>query len=134
MLQPRHRPLLALAAASGLLGACGGSPLLQETIAGAPLSLWLAGASVTSLAVLERGVVDAAYSAVTGKDCSLVHIERRGEYCRTEPAAMPVAFCTRSLADVDCWTVAQPYGPQQPVAATPPQTGRVARRWSLSPF
>lgn len=128
------RRLPALAFAGALMAGCSSPPLLQERVIGAPVSLWTAGASVASFAVLQRGVFDVAYSLVTGKDCSVVNIERRGEYCRTDPVAAPVAFCTRSLGDVDCWTVAEPYGPQRQVADQPPAPERVPRRWSLSPF
>lgn len=120
--------------AGGLLAGCSGSTPLQEPIAGAPASLWLSGASVASFAVLQRGLVDVAYSMVTGQDCSVINIERRGEYCRTEAVATPVPFCTRSLGDVDCWTVAEPYGPQRAVPDTPARAERTPRRWSLAPF
>jgi hypothetical protein len=48
--------------------------------------------------------VDAAYSLVTGKDCSVVRWDQGKSYCRaTErlPDALP--YCTRSLGVVDCW-------------------------------
>ncbi|MCU0985899.1 MAG: hypothetical protein MUC89_13305 [Acetobacteraceae bacterium] len=134
MLKPKASSALGLALAGGLLAGCANEPLLQETVLGAPVSLWTAGASVASFAVLQRGLVDVAYSVVTGKDCSVIHIERRGEYCRTEPVAAPVPFCTRSLGDVDCWAVAEPYGPQRPVSDTPARAERTPRRWSLTPF
>ncbi len=117
-----------------MLAGCSEPAVLQETIAGTPLSLWIAGASATSFVVAQRGLFDVAYSLVTGKDCSLVNIERRGEYCRSEAIAQPVAFCTRSLGDVDCWTVANPYGLQRPVTDIPVRPERRPARWSLSPF
>jgi hypothetical protein len=131
----RSRRLAALALAASLVAGCTDPPLLQETIAGTPLSLWLAGTGVASYAVLQRGVFDAVYSVVTGKDCSVINIERRGEYCRSVAVAQPIAFCTRSLGDVDCWTVANPYGPQRPVTdIPPPPVARTPVRWNLSPF
>jgi hypothetical protein len=131
----RSRRLAALALAASLVAGCTDPPLLQETIAGTPLSLWLAGTGVASYAVLQRGVFDAVYSVVTGKDCSVINIERRGEYCRSVAVAQPIAFCTRSLGDVDCWTVANPYGPQRPVTdIPPPPVARTPGRWNLSPF
>jgi len=126
---PRRRSrLLALMLAAATLGGC------QETFLGTPLSLWAAGASVGSFVVLERGLFDAGYSLVTGKDCSVVNLERGGPYCRTEAVAQPAPFCTRTIGTVDCWTVAEPYGPQRPVADTPVPPERVPARWSLSPF
>lgn len=124
---------LALAALAGGLSACS-PPLANEKIWGTPVPIAMAGASIGSIVVLERGLFDVAYSLVTGKDCSIVHIERRGEYCRTEPVETPTPFCTRSLGDVDCWTVTNPYGSQQPVADRAPRIERQARPWSLSPF
>ncbi len=117
-----------------MLSGCSEPPVLQETIAGTPVSLWIAGASITSFAVAQRGLFDIAYSLVTGKDCSVINIERRGEYCRSEAVAQPVAFCTRSLGDVDCWTVANPYGPQRPTTDMPARPERRPSRWTLSPF
>jgi hypothetical protein len=131
----RSRRLAALALAGSLLAGCTDPPLLQETIAGAPLSLWAAGTGVASYAVLQRGVFDTIYSLVTGKDCSVLNIERRGEYCRSEPVAEPIAFCTRTIGAVDCWTVANPYGPQRAVTDIPsPPAARQPVRWNLSPF
>jgi hypothetical protein len=129
--QKRLSLTLALAA---LAGGCASPPLASETIWGTPVPVALAGASLGSIIVLERGLFDVAYSLITGKDCSIVHIERRGEYCRTEAADQPTPFCTRSLGDVDCWTVTNPYGGQLPVADRPMRAERQARPWSLSPF
>lgn len=133
---PRRLPLaLALAGvAGGLVGACASPPLANETIWGTPVPVAMAGASLGSVIVLERGLFDVAYSLITGKDCSIVHIEKRGEYCRTDPVEQPAPFCTRSLGDVDCWTVTNPYGGQMAVADQPPRIVRQARPWSLSPF
>jgi len=125
---------ISLALAGGLLAGCSSPPLLQEKVLGAPVSLWAAGASVASFVVLQRGLVDVAYSIVTGKDCSVINIERRGEYCRTDPVTAPATFCTRSLGDVDCWLVAEPYGPQRQVSDTPPEPERTPRRLNLTPF
>jgi hypothetical protein len=125
---------IGAALAGGLLAGCSTPPVLREQVMGAPVSLWLAGASVASFVVAERGLFDIAYSVVTGQDCSVIHLERRGEYCRTDPVQAPAPFCTRSLGDVDCWTVAEPYGPQRGVPDTPAAQERAARRWTLLPF
>jgi hypothetical protein len=101
----------------------------RSEIEGTPVSLIAAGTLVTSYAVLQRSPIDAVYSLVTGKDCSSLHLERRGEYCRTREVATAPAFCTRSLATVDCWTETAPYGPQRAVADTPARPEREAVRW-----
>lgn len=109
----------------GLLAA----PGCQSEIAGTPASLVAAGAVAGSYVVLQRNPIDAVYSLVTGQDCSTLHIERRGEYCRTRAVEAPPPFCTRSLAGVDCWTEVQPYGPQRPVADTPERPEVEAAPW-----
>lgn len=111
--------LLALLAAPGC----------QADVAGTPASLVVAGASVGSFVVLQRGLFDSVYSLLSGQDCSALHIERRGEYCRTREVAAPPPFCTRSLATVDCWTEVQPYGPQRPVGDTPARPEVEAAPW-----
>ncbi|WP_439576294.1 hypothetical protein [Elioraea sp.] len=111
--------LLALLAAAGC----------RSEVEGTPVSLIAAGTVVTSYAVLQRSPIDAIYSLVVGKDCSSLHLERRGEYCRTRAAVTPPPFCTRSLASVDCWTETQPYGPQRPVADTPVRPEVEAAPW-----
>jgi len=135
MAPTRARTLALLALAGGLAAACADSPVPRESLAGAPFSLWLAGTNVGSYVVFQRSVFDAVYSFVTGKDCSLVNLERRGEYCRSVAVASPEPFCVRTIGEVDCWTVANPYGPQRPVTDTPARpASREALRWSLSPF
>jgi hypothetical protein len=77
-------------------------PLLAACEAAGPLAV-VAGGSV---ALIGRTPVDVVASLVTGRDCSVVRLDRRESYCApTEepPAAQP--YCTRSLGSVDCWTV-----------------------------
>lgn len=111
-------------------------PLLVATVPGCstvdgstPWSLVAAGVSAGSFIVLQRGVVDTAVSLARRQDCSVLHLERRGEYCRTVAAVTEPPFCTRSLGAVDCWTEPAPYGPQRPVADTPLPAEREAARW-----
>ena len=88
----RYVLLLLFASATACLGGC------------VPAQA-LAAAEVASVAVLGRGVVDIGVSAVTGRDCSVVRLDRRQPYCAPRerlPEAPP--FCTRTLAGVQCWT------------------------------
>ena len=63
-----------------------------------------AGIPIASVAGIQRTPADAIYSLVTGRDCSLVRLDRGQGYCRPkEPPPEPQAFCTRSLGRVDCW-------------------------------
>ena len=83
----------------------------------------LAGAEVASIAVLGRGIVDLGVSAVTGKDCSLVRLDKGQTYCappETAPGQGP--FCTRSLGVVDCWDNPAALRRPTPVGDTPPPT------------
>ena len=62
------------------------------------------GTSVGSVAAIQRTPVDALYSWWTGRDCSVVRLDRGETYCRTEePKPDPPAYCTRTLGSVNCW-------------------------------
>jgi len=93
-------------------------------------------ATVGSVAAVGRTPVDAAYSLVTGKDCSLVHLDQGKSYCRrTEPKPDAPPYCTRSLGVVDCWLdpAAVPnLGPSVadgPRSLTPVQETNRTRSW-----
>ena len=63
------------------------------------------GAVAGSVAIFHRTPIDMAYSAWTGKDCSMVNWDRGQPYCkRPEPLPQTPPYCTRSLGVVDCWT------------------------------
>jgi hypothetical protein len=58
-----------------------------------------------SVAVFGRGGVDMAYSALSGRDCSIVRLDRGESYCRPrEIAPPPQPFCTRTLGVAECFT------------------------------
>ena len=62
-------------------------------------------ADTASVVVFGRGIVDLGVSAVSGRDCSVVRLDRGLTYCAprdTGPVRGPV--CTRSLGVVDCWS------------------------------
>jgi hypothetical protein len=92
--------------------------------------------TIGSVATIGRTPLDAAYSMITGKDCSLVRMDQGKTYCRpTEllPATLP--YCTRSLGVVDCWQdpAAVPnLGPDMasgPRSLTPAQEKDRTRTW-----
>lgn len=57
--------------------------------------------------VFHRTLPDLVYSGVTGRDCSMVRLDRGDSYCRlVDPPLPPQPYCTHSLAGIDCW--AQP--------------------------
>ncbi len=64
----------------------------------------LGAAGVISIATIGRDPVDAVYSLVTGKDCSIVRLDRGQSYCRpVDPPPEAPEFCTHSLGSVNCW-------------------------------
>ena len=102
----------------------------------APLgAFWALNAA--AIPVIHRSVPDAAYSAITGRDCSIVRLDQNLTYCRpVEPPPEPPPYCTRSLANVDCWrdpaALPQPLPPQVadgPSTLTPAQEADRTRRW-----
>ena len=77
-----------------------------------------AAATAASVVVFGRGVVDIGVSAISGRDCSIVRLDRGQSYCAPRDQPPPrSAFCTRSLGVVDCWS-----NPE----ALPPGTRNVA--------
>lgn len=96
------------------------------------------GAAVTigSVAAIGRTPVDAAVSLVSGRDCSVVRLDRGESYCRPQEAPPPAQpYCTRSLGSVDCWRsppLAQPLPrgvADGPTVLTPGQEAHRTRRW-----
>lgn len=83
-------PLLA-----GLAG-CGVSDNLAAFIGSA--------ADIGSVATFQRSPPDLVWSLISGRDCSVVRLDRGQSYCKPkEPPPEPQPFCTRSLGSVDCW-------------------------------
>jgi hypothetical protein len=111
-----------------LLASCGASPDWVATGAIAP--------QVASIAVIHRSPFDAVYSLLSGRDCSVVRLDRGESYCRpVEPAPTAQPFCTRSLGVVDCWDdpAALPGHPtgvaNGPDTLTPAQEANRTRTW-----
>jgi hypothetical protein len=94
MLGPMRAP--ALLPLLALLSGCHAA-----TVAAPPLL----GLEVASVMLFQRTLVDIAYSAASGQDCSLVRLDRGLAYCRPpDPQETPALTCTRSLGVPDCWT------------------------------
>lgn len=82
-----------------------------------------------SIMVIGRTIPDAAVTLVTGRDCSIVNLDRWEPYCLPAvEATPPPPLCTRSLGAVDCWEPAQT-GPMplRTIADAPPP--RPAQSW-----
>ncbi|RAI57288.1 hypothetical protein [Roseicella frigidaeris] len=99
--------------------------LLPACQAAEPVTGLLAAANIGSTMVIGRTVPDAVVSAVSGRDCSAVRLDRGLPYCRPQEAPpAPPAYCTRSLGSVDCW--------RQPPLALPLPRGVADGRATLT--
>ncbi len=124
MLRRRPLPLPLLCLCLGLSGCV------------MPTVLPLAAGLGADVAVMHRTLPDTLYSAITGKDCSLVRVDRGERYCRpVDPPVPPPPYCTRTLGQVTCWLApeATPGIPvevaQGPRALTPEQNRLRLARW-----
>ena len=71
--------------------------------AGAEAGIGVA-ANVLAITTIHRTVPDAVVSLVTGKDCSMVRLDRGKSYCRhPHPLPQPPPYCTRTIGQVTCW-------------------------------
>jgi hypothetical protein len=111
-----------------MLAGCAATP--EQLATGA------AAVGVGSIAVIQRSPLDAAYSVLSGKDCSIVRLEQGKSYCRpVEPPPQPLPYCTRSLGVADCWQdpASLPDDPSPladgPNTLTPEQEADRTRRW-----
>ncbi len=123
----RTRLLLAWACIAASLSACDAA--LEANGA-------LVAANVAAIPVVHRDVFDVVWSTLTGRDCSIVRLDRGQSYCRPiEPPPAPPPYCTRSLGNVDCWrdpAAVSNLGPEVadgPRSLTPAQEYDRTRRW-----
>ena len=86
-----------------LLAGCGAATTPGVNIA--------AAGSLATVPALGRTAPDALISLVSGRDCSLVRMEKGESYCRPDAPPWEAApFCTRSLGVVDCWRNPEAFG------------------------
>ncbi len=89
----------------------------------------------SSVAVFGRGTVDLAYSAVSGRDCSIVRLDQGKSWCKPKEGPPPPArFCTRTLGTAECFADPQnlPDHPSQLAdapALTPEQEKNRTKGW-----
>jgi hypothetical protein len=92
---PRGRFAAAAAFASVLLTGC--HPAATPFVA-------VGAAEVASVAVFGKSSVDMVYSAVSGRNCSVVRLDRGESYCQPpETAPPPQPYCTRTLGAAECF-------------------------------
>jgi hypothetical protein len=101
-----------------------------------PAAVATAGVNAASIMVTGRAVPDLLVSAVTGRDCSVVRLDRRMSYCAaSEDAPGPAPYCTRSIGSVDCWVTRPAAAPMPPgvvngpVTLSPAQEADRVGRW-----
>ncbi len=109
-------------------------PLLVVSCADPSPVAGLVALDLASVMVFGRGVTDIGVSAVSGRDCSIVRLDRGQTYCTPVAVREADAYCTPTLGRVDCWTSpALLPRPTQGVADTPPASAGQERyraaRW-----
>ncbi|GLR78413.1 hypothetical protein HUE56_13880 [Azospirillum oryzae] len=94
-----------------------------------PLGLAAAGADVVTLNATKKTIGDHIVSAATGRDCSILSFEKDGDYC---PDKVEVdrsrLYCYRTLADVECHHIPDPYRNGNTALASPPPDIRTLPR------
>lgn len=88
-----------------------------------------AAADGVSLTSTRKTLVDHAVSGLTGKDCSIVSFSESGDYC---PEKVVVdrsdVYCYRTLADVECHHIPDPYRNGDRALASPPPVRKPANQ------
>ena len=131
----RTRPVPSLALACLLLlTSC--TPGIWPPPWAEPAATAVAAADISSIVILHRGIIDTLYSAASGRDCSIVYLDRGQSYCKAqEPPPLPPPYCTRSLGVVDCWSNPEalvnlpPSVANGPITLTPAQEANRTQRW-----
>ncbi len=95
-----------------------------------------AAASVATVPLVGRSGPDLVISGLSGRDCSIVRLDRGLSYCAAEERPPgPPPYCTPSLGRVDCWVTRPASIPMQrgvvdgPVALTPAQEANRSAWW-----
>jgi hypothetical protein len=92
-----------------------------------------AAGDAASVAVFGRDGFDLLWSAVTGRDCSVVRLDRGLSWCRPPVAPpAPPQFCARSLGTVDCWADPAALPDHPPEVADGPTQLTAAQAHTLS--
>jgi len=102
--------LCLLVLAGGVLAGC--DPVLATA------------AGMTTLPATKKLPPDHLASWATGRDCSIIHFEKDGEYCREPEKAIDRSdtVCVRTLGAVECHPRADPYAVgNRPLASPPPK-------------
>ncbi|WP_247883545.1 hypothetical protein [Azospirillum sp. B21] len=116
----------------GWLAIAVAGPVMALAGCTSPLGLAAAGADVVTLNATKKTIGDHLVSAATGRDCSIISFEQSGDYC---PDKVEIdrsrVYCYRTLADVECHHIPDPYrNGNTALASPPPEIRTVPRRKS----
>jgi hypothetical protein len=88
-----------------------GAALLMLSACGGPeLAFYSGVVSIASLSETGKGPIDHVVSYQTDKDCSIVHVDERRDYCIDHNAedqlalTPPPSYCYQTLGSVECFT------------------------------
>ncbi len=96
-----------------------GLPLAGCTLT--PLGAASLGADMASLNATKKTIGDHIVSAATGRDCSSIAFTQTGEYCPDKVVVdRSRLYCYRTLADVECHHIPDPYKNGYTALASPP--------------
>ena len=113
MVMKRIGAMAALVVATLPRGGCVITPA-AVTVAGT-------GAGLVSLTSTKKTLGDHVASAATGKDCSSITFTETGQYCPDKVVVdRSKVYCYRTLADVDCHHIPDPYKNGYTALASPP--------------
>ena len=117
------------ASVRGWLAIAVAAPVMALAGCTSPLGLAAAGADVVTLNATKKTIGDHLVSAATGRDCSIISFEQSGDYC---PDKVEVdrsrVYCYRTLADVECHHIPDPYRNGNTALASPPPDIRTVPR------
>ncbi|PWC33789.1 hypothetical protein [Azospirillum sp. TSO35-2] len=86
-----------------------------------PLGLAAAGADVVTLNATRKTIGDHVVSSATGRDCSIISFTETGDYCPDKVVVdRSKVYCFRTLADVECHHIPDPYRNGTASLASPP--------------
>ncbi|MDQ2104652.1 hypothetical protein [Azospirillum isscasi] len=104
------RAIAALALVAVPLGGCSG-PMMVASV----------GADLASVTSTKKTLGDHLVSAATGRDCSAIVFSETGQYCpEKQYVDRSRLYCYRTLADVDCHHIPDPFKNGHTALASPP--------------
>ncbi|WP_449233613.1 hypothetical protein [Azospirillum doebereinerae] len=117
----RSGAILAVTALAAVaVGGCSSPP---------PLVPSLIAVDIITLNATKKTVGDHIVSAATGRDCSVISLSETGDYCPDKVVVdRSRVYCYRTLADVECHHIPDPYRNGHVALASPPPDIRVVPR------